>query len=76
MVSWQMRGVMIGHILMIDLRSMKQVQIMFQIWPIGMNYVIDCNMMRLLIKLLSVNLRKKRITGERFCSELLVLLNS
>jgi len=28
-VSWQMRGLMIGYILVVDLKSMKQVQIMF-----------------------------------------------
>lgn len=28
-VSWQMRGLMIGYILVIDLKSMRQVQIMF-----------------------------------------------
>ena len=27
--SWQMRGIMIGHILVIDLQNMRQVQIMF-----------------------------------------------
>ena len=28
-VHWQMRGLMIGYILVIDLKSMRQVQIMF-----------------------------------------------
>ena len=27
--SWQMRGIMIGHILVLDLKNMRQVQIMF-----------------------------------------------
>ncbi|OEL17643.1 hypothetical protein BAE44_0021338 [Dichanthelium oligosanthes] len=61
---------MIGHMLLLDLKSMKLLQIILQIWPLGMTCISGLVTIKQLIKLLNGNLRKKKTIGGRCCSEL------
>jgi hypothetical protein len=66
-VSYKMKVSVTGHILALDLKSMKLLQSMSPTWLPGENCVLDLIKIKPLIKFLRENLRKKRTIGGKFC---------